>query len=1669
MKIESDVGRETPGAAEGPDTAHPGVVLGDSAHDRVIASIENWKRKLLDLTKRNRALNFRVNKVSTIVIVDEQPPEVFRQLYIQGQSMRFKAAPGLTGPDSGKPASKRSAESSSRKPDSQAFSEILVQEPSTEPHLLDQSSAIFEDEEQDEGLGLDFVPYDPASLDKRYTDQWLQTASAPDALDKSLRRLDEQARLGIEEQGVNTLFLALGMLHYTESPDSEQVFKAPIVLLPVTVTRRSARSEYQVVATEEDPIVNPALAEYVRSFGITLPDLPDSQAMPEDYDLQSIFSASFHQIAGKKNWSIKTDIYLGLFSFQKFVMYKDMEVNGDAFAHHRLVRQLVLSTDGPVLGLPGEIGSMDLDERYPPETTFQVVDADSSQLRTIAACAGGCDLVVEGPPGTGKSQTITNLIAQALAADKSVLFVAAKMAALDVVHRRLVQAGLGEACLEMHSTKANKRLVMKELAAALDASLQGIAAPVASTQALPGVRATLSDYVHAVHSEYGALGISPYRAYGELGRVISAPRVKCPIPAETVTLDQVNQAVRELDDLAAAAAPVGQPEKHAWRDTTKVFYSQDDLASVREYACELRLRASRLIDGAEAAERDLDFPPVKTVSDLQAIGEIAAVLSRSPGAPIEDLHNERWNAPPPEAMDLIRRGLEVQRLTDKVRREFTAEVLKQGHCDDIEFMEAKSKGPLALLAVFDGRYRSIKRRWLAYRLQSFQVSIKQQAVEMKDVELLRSERAFLAGAEAVGFALFGEHWEGERSNWDALKEYAAWVVQFRDLCAKYELKAGVFELASRKSPDVAFVDELKKRAADVTASLATLSVAVGWPAGYLEGRALTEIVERGGAIEEHVLKAPQWAAFEMARRTAAGGLAAGIVPLGMSSEVPFLALGSALLRSFYMSWLSVVVQERPHLARFQTLTHEQRVAEFRRLDERVLLENRAALVSQLRDRLQHHIQQPEIGEHVRHLQKEIARQRGHAPLRRTMKMAGAAMRAIKPCFLMSPLTVAQLLDGSAPAFDLVIFDEASQLPPEDAVATIARGKQLAVVGDPKQLPPTNFFMVAGGQVNAPIGDDGAPIYEDSDSILEQCLGAGIPKSRLKWHYRSMHESLISFSNVSFYDAELYTFPSVETGTASGGLQFEHVPDGVYEGKGLNLVEARRVADAVMQFAHEQMDRRQREEPTQSLGVGTFNLRQQLGIQDEIERRRRENLDVDSFFARTGPEPFFVKNLENIQGDERDVIFISVTYARAEDGKLRYNFGPLNSENGWRRLNVLTTRARQRMRVFSSIRGDDINTAATTSLGARLLRDFLIYAEKGRLDSAVASAAANTESFLERDVFNELSRRGLRLVPQVGAAGYKIDLGVLDSEAPGRFLCGIECDGVAYHSSETARDRDRLRQQVLEARGWTIHRVWSTDWFKDRAGQIERLLALVEETRARAREDRASEREARERAAAEAAARAAEQSASSDLGTSVDEMPSADSDSYERPEAPAYVFASGQGRYADRDLVLGPLDLVVKAVKAVVDTESPVHISDLLIRVSGMWSVRVGSRIKSRIIEGCSCAVREALIERRGDFYWKKASRDGSVYGSRGGCPVRSRAGTKIPPEHVAPEEYREAVLMVLATGHAFRREQLKQQVRCLFGYGRGSSPLDQATDTATEGLLREGKLGEGSTGIRVRG
>lgn len=458
------------------------------------------------------------------------------------------------------------------------------------------------------------------------------------------------------------------------------------------------------------------------------------------------------------------------------------------------------------------------------------------------------------------------------------------------------------------------------------------------------------------------------------------------------------------------------------------------------------------------------------------------------------------------------------------------------------------------------------------------------------------------------------------------------------------------------------------------------------------------------------------------------------------------------------------------------------------------------------------------------IEYEAGKKKRHIAIRQLIKRAGRALLQLKPCFMMGPMSAASYLQPGDIEFDLVVIDEASQIKPEDALGVIARGKQLIVVGDPKQLPPTSFF----DRTDNEDADEDAPAASQLPSILDAYTGI-FPKRRLRWHYRSRHESLIAFSNRYFYDNDLVVFPSPNAYAPEYGIEFDFIKNGRFKNQ-RNSEEARVIAKAVAQHAIYS--------PEESLGIVAMNSKQREHIERAIEEICREDTQAGTAIdqLRTGSDALFVKNLENVQGDERDVIFISFTYGPGEaDGKVYQRFGPINSDVGWRRLNVLFTRAKKRMHVFSSMRAEDVQITATSQRGVKALRAFLHFAEKGNMDGLAQHTGKVPDSDFEIAVITALENAGFRCEPQVGVAGFFIDIAVCDPNKQGRYLMGIECDGATYHSAKSARDRDRLRQEVLEGLGWKIRRIWSTDWFSNPDGILDPIIRELHQLKTQTQE------------------------------------------------------------------------------------------------------------------------------------------------------------------------------------------------------------------------------------------
>lgn len=544
-----------------------------------------------------------------------------------------------------------------------------------------------------------------------------------------------------------------------------------------------------------------------------------------------------------------------------------------------------------------------------------------------------------------------------------------------------------------------------------------------------------------------------------------------------------------------------------------------------------------------------------------------------------------------------------------------------------------------------------------------------------------------------------------------------------------------------------------------------------------------------------------------------------------ASDIDSVYIKDAYLKRFYNLWLDHVLPQFPAVQSFRRRIHEQNIDDFCNLDKVQFKIAQARVKERVIRKIPDLNSINEARDEIAILKREINKQRRLMPLRKLFTAIPNLITSLRPCFMMSPLSVSVFLEAKFYNFDLVIFDEASQVHTEDAIGAIMRGKQVIIVGDTKQLPPTNFFANALNDEEFDIdnndsNDEKLDVFE---SILDEAMTV-LPERSLRWHYRSRHEHLIAFSNIKIYNNRLITFPSSTEKSPNLGVEYIYVENGVYDrgGKKNNIIEARHVADLV--FEHFKTT------PNRSLGVVTFSESQQNAIEAALRQKRLQNPQYDNYFMEDTEEPFFIKNLENIQGDERDTIIFSIGYAKDNRGIMYMNFGPLSREGGFRRLNVAITRAKYNVKLVGSINPSDIDLDKVSSDGVRMLRSYIEFAQQGikALErELLITNDLNFDSPFEEAIYNFLHSKGYNIVTQVGCSGFRIDMAIKHPSQSGKYIIGIECDGASYHSSRTARERDRLRQTVLEEMGWKIYRIWSTDWIKDPKIEGERLVEAIE--------------------------------------------------------------------------------------------------------------------------------------------------------------------------------------------------------------------------------------------------
>lgn len=1368
---------------------------------------------------------------------------------------------------------------------------------------------------------------DPPEPDLRKNPAWAIE------LRNRLRRLYENGRASLQERGVWTLHLAFGLLRWRDERLGQA--SSPVLLLPCELQRARGSGRLTLVASDEEPYLNPALRIYLRTYlKVELEDPPDTDDLPalDDWLEQQ---QPFHQT----DLELLKEVWLATFHFESLALFEDLGRLTDEAASHPVVADLAgalsappdpdpgsssrgtgfapvfgeshaadalpsrpetrpaaQATGTPPLPLPSQKADRqpvsretqlvylpfvhsggDGQDLHPLGTPAPVLETDSSQYQAVALASHGQNLVLHGPPGTGKSQTIAAIIADALAQGKRVLFVSAKMAALEVVYSRLKELGLHRYCLEIHGVLSKRSRVVAELGSALEEAREVREGPKSSAWVeFRRLSEKLNDLAAELHAERGETKISLLGALARLGQLsqqlaerdpvaeFRPGKLRAPLPWSDllmVTQSQLSECLDTLRELAGLPGHTGRRE-NPWYGFNRIDLSRREMEAIADRleqaaaTCRSLLQALRSIDSSGRCFRPTLANVTRLASSLAAGAADDSLPAGWPGRSAADLRSAAGKLQLAASRAKIREALQerLRRFSSRPPREIIS-VLGQFHplyATPVRFFmpgwyqwQRKARRCFgAAIRLTPDLARNVARlariterleRWYTIR-RSFWTRLTGRSLPFEE-KILRAEsdRFLRAASLHKELGQFGLHPEACFESDGRLSPHGRELVRLHQCESLRQLsdlgkdwRDGLLDPSGLQQLTI---EEISRRIDILAASFDTDA-----------GAALKEWMKRNALLA----------------RSRELNLEGFLQRYG--EDLP-ATLAEEFEYRFWSLWIDAVLEASPELKKISQSQGRKWLDGLVEADRNARRESlELALSRASRTAASCHSLEPlKLDKPLRFLRREIAKQRNHAPIRRLLAEAWDAVGMLKPCFMMSPLSVSSYLPPRTGLFDLAIFDEASQIPTPEALPAILRARQVIVAGDSMQLPPTSFFRSSlpedSGEEDGEGESEGATdtALAPLASILDECKTArrAFIETYLRWHYRSRDERLILFSNKHFYENRLMTFPSPTPSSTDLGVRFVHVPDGLYErgGRRVNIPEAKAVVRQLRELA--------REFPGRSIGVITLNLNQAEAIEDELQS---EGGDLLASLESGRPETFFIKPLENVQGDERDIIVISLGYGYHEGGgsqqdqetsgrrgekqdgdtrmegggkqdpqtgrSLSTHFGPISQQGGEKRLNVLITRARYLCVLVSSLKASDLASRMLSGRGAILLRDFLEYAEGGGQDGQRKGAAEMSLSpNLHQVLAESLKRKGLRTGLLIGGGRLLVPLAVSDGRnnaAGDGYRFAIECFGWQQPWLSNARDREILWPAVLEKLGWRYLRFWPIDWLDNRRQTAEDL-------------------------------------------------------------------------------------------------------------------------------------------------------------------------------------------------------------------------------------------------------
>ena len=1255
---------------------------------------------------------------------------------------------------------------------------------------------------------------------KRIIDgDYLQKTITLIANEKDYKKIIKKANDTIEETGSNTLYLTLGLIRFNV-PKSKKYNFAPIILIPLHAKSKKINGKYDVEVNIDEAIINTTLLEYFKvNYKISFDEIYD---VCDDMEKLN-FVTLFNTIKSKSNNDLSIVIdenvsFISNFTFNNYILWDDIKNRKDELMQNKIIKALV---DG-VNFVNKKEEDIKLDEYSPSELAIPL-SADSSQIKAIIDATNGESFILDGPPGTGKSQTIVNMIVNALYHHKTVLFVAEKMAALNVVYKRIKEIGLSKFTLELHSNKATKSSVLNQLNEAFEFETSESPKEFKEiSEKLLEKRKSLNKIINKLHENKNNFlslydSILLYEDNKEFSDVIEInPTFFNKI---NHTLDEeVKEELRKLNLIY----------KNKGKFTLNPFYLYDsidfNIIHKNELIDDLNKILNNLIKLNEAfndLKNSLSFDIYYNRENIILIKDLLTLIFENDLVFSLVLKDEMINKNETN-LEIFKCVNDVNNIKNKYLKYFINEA-SNINIDVSKFNELneKEKKKFYKNAKKILRKNLVNRKSLKIKQDNyFDILTSIRVYREKYNFVLKTSQNLIKFLNIDSNLLFSDYEKYFNLYLNSIKFSS--LFNFLNLSmnkgiAIYTKLKNIYENKDEKIHY--FFNAFNNLFNELLENENNLKIKYGYNVNYLNIQSASffsdyiELINKElNAINdfEDVVLINQ--ILEKLRDLSFSNNFIKLYKLGKLDENHLLnyyqaSLTKELIKNYFVD---------QDFALFNGIIFNDVIDQYRY----ILKEYSHLVIEETASRISQNFPNNSIeyaqSTKVYQLKKLIKNGGYKTSIRKMLLELDDLIRTLCPCFLMSPLSAAQYLSVHAKKFDIVIFDEASQIPTFEAIGAISRGNNLVVAGDPLQLPPTNFFVANNDKNDEDDNETSiSENYEDLESLLDDCIALNLKRNRLLWHYRSHHESLITFSNNHYYNNDLYTFPSPDNENSK--VHLEYLPYGKNE-HGVNKEEAYAILKEV---------KRRFEDPSlnkKSIGIITSNIKQQEFILDLINDYLDTHPSINAI-NETNEEKLFVKNLENVQGDERDVILFSVGFSKNKYGKLNLFFGPLSLEKGERRLNVAITRAREEMIIFSSIKASDIDSYRAKNNGADELKAFLSFAEHGK-ETLIPNNLNQIKHHLgiEKDIQYELKKRGISSDLAIGDSKFRVDLGIKDQQ--NNYILGIICDSESYYEAPTCRDRNVIQVAMMNNLKWKIYRVWTIEYYKNPKKIIDEIINVL---------------------------------------------------------------------------------------------------------------------------------------------------------------------------------------------------------------------------------------------------